>query len=118
MYDRVWGSDGEPPEPLRTFTTTSATTLGTPMELTDEDGNIAWEANYKAWGEARLTISEAATKAGLKNPIGSRAVSGRRDGAALQPVQVLRPGGGEVCIERSQPKMSKPVWCSIAFFAR
>ncbi|WP_420907018.1 RHS repeat-associated core domain-containing protein [Variovorax boronicumulans] len=39
------------------------------MELTDEGGNIAWEANYKAWGEARLTISEAGRKAGLKNPI-------------------------------------------------
>lgn len=30
-----------------------------------EGGNIAWEANYKAWGEARLTISEAARKAGI-----------------------------------------------------
>ena len=43
--------------------------LGTPMELTDEEGNIAWEANYKAWGEAKITISEAARKAQLKNPI-------------------------------------------------
>ncbi|MCY1230725.1 RHS repeat-associated core domain protein [compost metagenome] len=43
--------------------------LGTPMELTDEEGNIAWEANYKAWGQAQLLLSKAAQKAGLKNPI-------------------------------------------------
>lgn len=24
--------------------------LGTPMEMTDEDGNIAWSGTYKAWG--------------------------------------------------------------------
>ena len=43
--------------------------LGTPMELTDEEGNIAWEANYKAWGQTQLLLSKAAQKAGLKNPI-------------------------------------------------
>ena len=24
--------------------------IGTPRELTDEDGNIVWQAAYKAWG--------------------------------------------------------------------
>ena len=69
MYEAGVGQDGEPPEPLTDIHYYQCDHLGTPMELTNEDGNIAWEANYKAWGEARLTISEAAKKAGLKNPI-------------------------------------------------
>ncbi|MDQ0044216.1 RHS repeat-associated core domain-containing protein [Variovorax boronicumulans] len=69
MYEAGIGSDGEPPAPLENIHFYQCDHLGTPLELTDEAGNIAWEANYKAWGEARLTISEAARKAGLKNPI-------------------------------------------------
>ncbi|ATA52124.1 hypothetical protein CKY39_01965 [Variovorax boronicumulans] len=63
------GDDGEPSKSLENIHYYQCDHLGTPMELTDEGGNIAWEANYKAWGEARLTISEAGRKAGLKNPI-------------------------------------------------
>ncbi|MDQ0016303.1 RHS repeat-associated protein [Variovorax boronicumulans] len=69
VYEPGLGQDGEPPAPLENIHYYQCDHLGTPMELTDEGGNIAWEANYKAWGEARLTISEAARKAGLKNPI-------------------------------------------------
>ncbi|MEJ8851922.1 RHS repeat-associated core domain-containing protein [Variovorax rhizosphaerae] len=43
--------------------------LGTPQELTDHEGNIAWSASYKAWGEAKEVISEAAKRSGLTNPI-------------------------------------------------
>jgi RHS repeat-associated protein len=43
--------------------------LGTPQELTDHEGKVAWSAQYKAWGEAKETISEAARKAGMRNPI-------------------------------------------------
>jgi RHS repeat-associated protein len=43
--------------------------LGTPQELTDHEGSIAWSAQHKAWGEARETISEAGRRAGLRNPI-------------------------------------------------
>jgi RHS repeat-associated protein len=43
--------------------------LGTPQELTDHEGRIAWSASYKAWGEARQAISEAGRKAGFRNPI-------------------------------------------------
>ena len=60
---------GNPPAPLRDFYYYQCDHLGTPMELTDEQGSIAWEANYKAWGEARIAISEAARKVKLKNPI-------------------------------------------------
>ncbi|MET3493391.1 RHS repeat-associated core domain-containing protein [Variovorax boronicumulans] len=43
--------------------------LGTPHELTDHEGRIAWSAQYKAWGEAREAISEAGRRAGFANPI-------------------------------------------------
>lgn len=43
--------------------------LGTPQEMTDANGDVCWSANYKAWGEARQAISEAAGKAGITNPI-------------------------------------------------
>ena len=43
--------------------------LGTPQELTDHEGVVAWSAQYKAWGEAREAISEAGRRAGVRNPI-------------------------------------------------
>ncbi|KFG92231.1 hypothetical protein GQ56_0138615, partial [Burkholderia paludis] len=43
--------------------------IGTPQEVTDEAGEVAWSARYKAWGEAKEVISEAARKAGIRNPI-------------------------------------------------
>ncbi|NHQ88544.1 RHS repeat protein [Iodobacter sp. HSC-16F04] len=43
--------------------------LGTPQTLSDENGEIAWSAEYKAWGEAQVVISEAAKEAGINNPI-------------------------------------------------
>lgn len=42
--------------------------LGTPLELTDHEGNVAWSAKYKAWGQAKQAISQAAYKAGIRNP--------------------------------------------------
>ncbi|SEK14598.1 MULTISPECIES: RHS repeat-associated core domain-containing protein, partial [unclassified Variovorax] len=43
--------------------------LGTPQELTDHEGQVAWSAQYKAWGEAREAITEAGRRAGVRNPI-------------------------------------------------
>jgi RHS repeat-associated protein len=43
--------------------------LGTPQELTDCEGKVAWSAQYKAWGQAKEAISEVARKAGMRNPI-------------------------------------------------
>ena len=43
--------------------------LGTPQELTDCEGKVAWSAQYKAWGQAKEAISEAAYRAGICNPI-------------------------------------------------
>lgn len=43
--------------------------LGTPQELTDWEGTVAWSAQYKAWGEAKEAISGTARKAGVRSPI-------------------------------------------------
>ncbi|HCS06594.1 MAG TPA: hypothetical protein DIW67_05585, partial [Pseudomonas sp.] len=46
--------------------------LGTPQELTDHTdhtGQIAWSAQYKAWGEVTEQRSEWAQQKGLTNPI-------------------------------------------------
>lgn len=43
--------------------------LGTPLELTDHEGKVAWSAQYKAWGHAKQAISAAAYRAGIRNPI-------------------------------------------------
>ncbi|WP_409364251.1 RHS repeat-associated core domain-containing protein [Burkholderia sp. Bp9143] len=40
--------------------------IGTPQLLTDDDGDIVWEASYKAWGEAREVIARASTVAGIE----------------------------------------------------
>ena len=43
--------------------------LGTPQELIDPTGQIAWSAQYKAWGEVKEQRSEWAQHQGLTNPI-------------------------------------------------
>ena len=43
--------------------------LGTPQELTDPTGQIAWSAQYKAWGEVIEQRSDWARQKGLTNPI-------------------------------------------------
>src|SRR5450830_1192580 len=43
--------------------------LGTPQELTDYEGKVAWSAQYKAWGQAQKVISDAASRARMGNPI-------------------------------------------------
>ena len=43
--------------------------LGTPQELTDHTGQIAWSAQYSAWGEVKEQRSEWAQRQGLTNPI-------------------------------------------------
>lgn len=45
--------------------------IGTPQLLTDDDGDVVWEASYKAWGEAREVIARASKAAGLvpRNPL-------------------------------------------------
>ncbi|AOY99968.1 hypothetical protein BKK81_12525 [Cupriavidus sp. USMAHM13] len=43
--------------------------LGTPQELTDECGEIVWNAEYSVWGKAREVIREASGAVSRANPI-------------------------------------------------
>jgi len=43
--------------------------LGTPQELTDCQGKVAWSAQYRAWGKAKEAFSRAAYDAGILNPL-------------------------------------------------
>lgn len=43
--------------------------LGTPQELTDEQGSVVWSAQYKAWGRAIEQRSSCGHQQGLTNPI-------------------------------------------------
>jgi RHS repeat-associated protein len=42
--------------------------LGTPLELTDQNGEIAWSGQYKAWGEIQEQRLVSAQQHGLTNP--------------------------------------------------
>jgi RHS repeat-associated protein len=53
---RVDQSEVEPEQKLYYFHTDQ---IGTPLEMTDVDGQIVWQATYKAWGEIEsLAVSE------------------------------------------------------------
>ncbi|MBI0328965.1 RHS repeat-associated core domain-containing protein [Burkholderia plantarii] len=46
--------------------------IGTPLMMTDEAGEVVWEASYKAWGETREVIERASAAAGVavvRNPL-------------------------------------------------
>ena len=64
--------------------------LGTPRELSDEDGGIVWQATYKAWGNT-LKV-EAARPTTLQNQellaqTGRRAEAQNDPNAELQPIE-------------------------------
>ena len=53
---RVDQNEGEAERKLYYFHTDQ---IGTPLEMTDVDGQIVWQATYKAWGEVEtLAVSE------------------------------------------------------------
>ena len=75
-YDEHYDIDRDPlwsrtnrPVPFARIGYYQCDQIGTPQEVTDEQGEIAWSARYRAWGEAKEVISEAARKAGVRNPI-------------------------------------------------
>jgi RHS repeat-associated protein len=61
--DPLWQQHPEA-EPFQKLAFYHCDQIGTPMEMTDERGEIVWSAEYKAWGEARITAKE-----GYKNPL-------------------------------------------------
>ncbi|WP_179948909.1 RHS repeat-associated core domain-containing protein, partial [Burkholderia sp. FL-7-2-10-S1-D7] len=61
-----------PPSPVPTINSLAwyqCDHLGTPQELTDEQSEIAWSAEYRAWGVAQEAIRKASGKAPIANPI-------------------------------------------------
>ncbi|MDF9619166.1 RHS repeat-associated core domain-containing protein [Pseudomonas entomophila] len=43
--------------------------LGTPLELTNQQGEIVWAGQYTAWGEVREERTEGARLVGVRNPL-------------------------------------------------
>ncbi|WP_339483685.1 RHS repeat-associated core domain-containing protein, partial [Pseudomonas sp. RL_5y_Pfl2_73] len=76
VYEGAYDIDRDPvwqhkPTPV-TFSTVAwyqCDHLGTPMELTDEHGDIAWTGVYKAWGLAKEQRSETAKRTDIRNPL-------------------------------------------------
>jgi RHS repeat-associated protein len=57
------------PTSADTFAWYQCDQLGTPMELTDADGQIAWSGVYQSWGLAQQELSVRAKHRGTRNPI-------------------------------------------------
>ncbi|SEJ76686.1 RHS repeat domain-containing protein, partial [Achromobacter sp. NFACC18-2] len=66
--DPLWTTSPDP-DPVDAMAWYHCDHLGTPQELTDAQGEIAWSAHYHAWGEAKEAITDAARAAGIRNPI-------------------------------------------------
>ncbi|QVM98884.1 RHS domain-containing protein [Pseudomonas sp. SORT22] len=66
--DPVW-QHNPAPAPFDAFAWYQCDHLGTPMELTDEQGEVAWSGTYKAWGAAQEKRSDTAKRAGIHNPL-------------------------------------------------
>jgi len=55
--------------PIDAFAWYQCDQLGTPMELTDGDGEIAWSGKHRAWGLAKEAQSDKAKWANTSNPL-------------------------------------------------
>ena len=66
--DPLW-QQAASPQPFDAIAWYQCDHLGTPMELTDHNGDVAWSAQYKAWGEVKQERSAWAKQVGLNNPI-------------------------------------------------
>ncbi|WP_426203948.1 RHS repeat-associated core domain-containing protein [Pseudomonas sp. TWP3-1] len=66
--DPLW-SHSPVPSPIDMLTWYQCDHLGTPQELTDQKGEVAWSAQYKAWGGIREQRSVLAQQQGLTNPV-------------------------------------------------
>ncbi|RQZ59647.1 RHS repeat-associated core domain-containing protein, partial [Burkholderia sp. Bp9004] len=66
--DPLWGPP-PPAPPINSLAWYQCDHLGTPQELTDEYSEIAWSAEYRAWGVAQKAIRKASGKALIANPI-------------------------------------------------
>ena len=66
--DPVW-QHKPTPRPIDTFAWYQCDQLGTPMELTDGDGDVGWRGKYKAWGLVKETQREKAKLKTFENSL-------------------------------------------------
>ncbi len=66
--DPLWQHEVKP-QPIDAIAWYQCDYLGTPMELTDHHGEVAWAGQYKAWGDVREVRSDWAKQVGMSNPI-------------------------------------------------
>lgn len=66
--DPAW-QDAPTPKPFDALAWYHCDALGTPLELTDENGQLAWSAEYHAWGQVNQRRSEWADRHHLTNPL-------------------------------------------------
>jgi RHS repeat-associated protein len=60
--DPLWQQSPQP-HPFSQIVFYHCDQIGTPQEMTDEHGEIAWQAQYKAWGEAKVVVEK------IRNPL-------------------------------------------------
>jgi RHS repeat-associated protein len=60
--DPLWQQSPQP-HPFSQIVFYHCDQIGTPQEMTDEEGEIAWQAQYKAWGEAKVVVEK------IRNPL-------------------------------------------------
>jgi RHS repeat-associated protein len=75
-YSGAYSQDDDPlwshtatPQPFDVLMWYQCDHLGTPQELTDQNGEVVWSAQYNAWGRAIGQHSSSAQRHGLTNPI-------------------------------------------------
>lgn len=66
--DPLWNCSAVSPQ-IDVLTWYQCDHLGTPLELTDQNGDVVWSAQSKAWGEIREERSHWAKQQGIANPI-------------------------------------------------
>ncbi|AVD89300.1 hypothetical protein C4Q26_20040 [Pseudomonas sp. SWI44] len=66
--DSLWQHEVKS-QPIDTIAWDQCDHPGTPMELTDHHGEVAWAGQYKAWGDVREVRSDWAKQVGMTNPI-------------------------------------------------
>ena len=66
--DPLWATQPEP-EPFSELLWYQCDHLGTPQELTNQQGEIVWRAQHKAWGETQVQGSDWAQHKGIQNPL-------------------------------------------------
>lgn len=66
--DPLWATQPEP-EPFSELLWYQCDHLGTPQELTNQQGEIVWRAQHKAWGETQEQRSDWAQHKGIQNPL-------------------------------------------------